>query len=591
MQTVASICAIERFALGLTLLASCCAADEPRRAGPPVSPAGAGAAVTVAAKQTSAAPLVVILIVDQLPAWLLAERLELLPDDGGFARLQRGGLYARELRYEHATTSTAPGHAALHTGLPSGSSGIYANERFDSARKAVSIMADDTSRLVIDGALPVSSSSARSLLVPTLADALREQRPSAQIFSFSLKDRSAILGGGRHPNASVWYDTSRGIFVTSSAFAEALPTFVRDFNQGLGPRQRASWTPLDAEWIAAHARTPDAQPGEALAGLGNVFPHDLGRSESPAALFRATPFADQALLELGLSALAAGKAEAPRLLVISLSAFDYVGHFFGPDSWESWDALLRLDRSLAAFLQDIERRFGDNVSVLLSADHGSPPLPETAGNLRARPWCKKAGADPYQRPCTRGERLFRGPIENSLHTVAREAVGTGDWIAAVIEPFVYYTPAAKELPSGLRAKLDRAVVAGLEKTPGVARAFPVGALPKPCPLASDESIEALVCRSLSPNAGDVYIVSAPGSFFDPGQDPGRGVNHGSPYLYDRAVPLLVRARGCSAGLVLSTPVHPADFVRTAARLLGVEPPAAAAHGHDLCPQSTKALAQ
>ena len=52
------------------------------------------------------------------------ERWPALPSDGGFARLQREGLYVRELRFAHAVTETAPGHAALYTGAVPRATGI-----------------------------------------------------------------------------------------------------------------------------------------------------------------------------------------------------------------------------------------------------------------------------------------------------------------------------------------------------------------------------------------------------------------------------------------------------------------------------------
>ena len=64
--------------------------------------------------------------------------------------------------------------------------------------------------------------------------------------------------------------------------------------------------------------------------------------------------------------------------------------------------------------------------------------------------------------------------------------------------------------------------------------------------------------------------------------PGAGTSHGSPYLYDRAVPLLVRAPGrVKAGVVRTRPVAFMAFARTAAALLDIPPPAAAAPGEDL----------
>jgi arylsulfatase A-like enzyme len=78
------------------------------------------------------------------------------------------------------------------------------------------------------------------------------------------------------------------------------------------------------------------------------------------------------------------------------------------------------------------------------------------------------------------------------------------------------------------------------------------------------------------------VVPRPGTFFDVGYAPGHGTSHGSPYLYDRAVPLLVRAPGrVPAGATRDSPVAAAAFARTAAALLGVPPPKAARAAADL----------
>lgn len=81
-----------------------------------------------------------------------------------------------------------------------------------------------------------------------------------------------------------------------------------------------------------------------------------------------------------------------------------------------------------------------------------------------------------------------------------------------------------------------------------------------------------MCRSIVPGGpGDIYVVTRPGSFFDPDtSEPGRGANHGTPYLYDRSVPLFVRAPGrVPAGAVIDDPVSFTAFSRTASSLLGV----------------------
>jgi hypothetical protein len=82
-----------------------------------------------------------------------------------------------------------------------------------------------------------------------------------------------------------------------------------------------------------------------------------------------------------------------------------------------------------------------------------------------------------------------------------------------------------------------------------------------------------VCRSFVPGgAGDLYVLVKAGSFFDPDVVVGKGTSHGSPYLFDRSVPLLVRAPGhAAAGRVVEEPVSFRAYARALATLLGVEP--------------------
>src|SRR3989475_10829269 len=79
----------------------------------------------------------------------------------------------------------------------------------------------------------------------------------------------------------------------------------------------------------------------------------------------------------GVRTLGLGSRGAVDLLSVSLSTTDYVGHAFGPDSREIHDQVLRLDRSLGLFLQQLLVRYGSgNVLIVLTADHGVTPFPE-----------------------------------------------------------------------------------------------------------------------------------------------------------------------------------------------------------------------
>ncbi len=168
------------------------------------------AKATSPAKAAAAAPatrLLVTIVVDQLAAWIAAERWPELPPDGGFARLRREGLYVRELRYDHAVTDTAPGHSALYTGAVPRDSGIIGNDLIrESDGATVSILTDPRSQLLVaaGGGVPAKAlpgASLAALTVDTLADVLARRDGQARIYSFSLKDRGALFGGGTTPDA------------------------------------------------------------------------------------------------------------------------------------------------------------------------------------------------------------------------------------------------------------------------------------------------------------------------------------------------------------------------------------------------------
>jgi hypothetical protein len=523
-------------------------------------------------------PVVVTIVVDQLAAWIVEERLAGLPADGGFARLRREGTWVPRMDYGFAATETSPGHASLYTGRLPSESGIFANMVLDANGEPVGITTSERSRLLMPPPLPATdpatpAAGLERLRLETLADRLRAAHADAYIVSLSVKDRGAIFAGGRRPDASLWYDSKRQTFVTATSVARQFPAWAVPVAgpDPIGKALGSLWSPLDPKYVAGVARVSDDAPGEGdLGGYSRTFPHRVARTAIPGSAWRAGPGPDRILVDMALAALAARPRErGPTLLAISFSSLDYVGHVFGPDSHEHLDTLLRLDRELARLFSGLDARYGrDGWAALLSADHGIPPLPEAA-RLR----CEGTGEDPYERPCKPGTRLFEDVLGEELRKAAAQELGSPGYVGAVVDPYVYLGPVALASENGrIRALawLERA----LEARPEIREAFIVGDLPSECP--EEQTTLALVCRTVP--RGDpllrnsVAMVLEPGSFFDTEWVPGCGANHGSPYRYDRLVPLFARAPGkVEAGTVDSRELSFTTFTRTAADLLGIEP--------------------
>jgi Type I phosphodiesterase / nucleotide pyrophosphatase len=571
--------------IGVTLLvlAACGGPQEqPRAPGKDAGPA-APLAADAGAVPTARSPFVVAIIVDQLSAWVAASRFPELPKDGGFARLIGEGTWVKTMRYPYAVTDTAPGHTSLHTGRVPAESGIFGNELPGPiGGYRISVLRDETVRAVgAEGVRQSPGSSAARLRVDTVADRLRAAHPDALVVSISVKDRGAILPAGKHPTHVLWFDSWIDSFVTSTAFTDTYPRWARgvgDPKAIIAARARP-WELTDAAWVKAHAATPDNAPGEGdLDGLGITFPH-VGKTGNT---FRGLPAGDAMIAELGLAAIGAEYDPArPTLLLLSFSASDVVGHVFGPDSWEAWDHLLKLDTVLAAVIESLDRRVGAPVSFVLAADHGNISMPEVAPERAG----VKCGADPYERPCSTGTRLGPNALRDELIVAMKTTLGPGDWVRGLADPYVFLTPAARALPEPRRALLDRTLRTTLAKHPAIAEVLDVRTLQTQCPVAlaralgvpdrarAGEDVLTLVCRSWSDGvgAGDYYVIPRPGSFFDGEIVAGKGTSHGTPYLYDRTVFMLIRAPGVvDAGAVVDDPVDFAAFAAVESALVGLD---------------------
>lgn len=535
--------------------------------------------------------IVVAIVIDQLPMWLAVERWGGLPPTGGFSKLLAEASAVAELHHGQSQSSTAPGHAALFTGCTPRDSGITANGRLDDSGKYESFLADPQTKLVTAaGPVDRTSSSVRALQVPTVADALKEQRPGALVVSLSMKDRGAIFGAGRKPDAVLWFDAATDALVTSTAYANEPPAWAKGFAaSGAGAKYRQeAWIPLDPKWLAGRTDLPAPDLGQGdFHGLGAKFPHDVAKSTKPPSAFLATPFADTMLIDAAIAAVDhVASSKGPALVSVSLSATDYVGHMFGPDAPEAWDHMLRLDAELARLFSHLDERLGSKrYAVVLSSDHGVASTPEVMN----QGFCGRPDKDRFERRCDKSFRLYERDLAKVAEDAADKAGGPGDWVLGANEPFVVLRPSTRALPKDKLDPIAAAIQKALAAVPGVARVVDVRNAPAQCPSPEDESMDALVCRSTrGATGGDFFIVPKPGVFTESGYVEGDGVNHGTPYLFDRAVPLVVRAPREAAMQPSATKsfdskvvVDQRAFAKTIAGLVGIDAPACAAQGTDL----------
>lgn len=510
-----------------------CGAPAPPRTGPP-----------------EPRPRVVVAIVlDQLATQTLERHLPHLPNDGALRHGIARGAFHHRVVYPYAGTYTAAGHAAIATGAPPAVSGVVANEVYDRERARVVPIVDDGEHAV--HGVRDAYASPRALRAETVADVLA-RTTEGRVVSVSIKDRAVVFTAGREPDLALWYDARLPGYTTSTFYGE-VPAWLEAWQREhpidalLTP-----WVAEDPALLARVAGADDAEGEGDWDGLGVTFPHDPRASDDPYSVLRATPQSSEHLLELAAEAArraGLGEDDVPDLLVLSISSTDYVAHTFGPDSWEYLDNLIRVDRALAAFLERLERERGP-IAVLLTSDHGGAPLPERSGTGRVMP-----------------DVIARG-----LEAELDRALGEGDWVSAFVQPFVYLSEPARE-DEARRERAVEAAIAWLSTRPEIG--FAADAIDALGWRDDADPLRRAIGLSVADDPeGDVFVVPREGFVVDEDMPRGFGTSHGTPWSYDRSVPVILWGAGV-AHLETDAPLPQGHVASTLAALLGVAPPAAA----------------
>ncbi len=505
--------------------------------------------------------LLLFVTVDQLRYDYL-QRLEGdLP--GGLGRLLREGVSFDSAYHGHAITTTGPGHASLATGTYPRRSGIVDNQWFDRDTKRLVNCVEDREVQTLGSSLP--GRSPRQLLVDTVADWMKSRDPAGKVFAASRKDRGAILPAGRKADGAFWYDSGTGRFVTSSYYMSGYPRWVDHFHRDHGPERffGQAWEPLTTDpELGQRARFEALDAG----AFAHGFPHSLGGlSLSPDSRFFSdfgtSPLMDGYLVEFVESLVIAeelGSDDRMDFLGVSFSALDSVGHEFGPNSPEALDALLRLDEALGRLLGFLEQRVGEEgVWVVLSADHGVVPLPEFQAAAKLPGQRVRTQDVLCHQRAGRALQARLGPLEG--------------WVEGL-----YLDRRALQQSGRKPAQVEEWFSAELEKCEPVQKVWTRAELePEPPP---GDLYRRLYHNSFHPQRSADLLVQWREYWLASG---GRGTTHGSPYSYDRHVPLILRLPGVAPQRI-TQPVETVDLAPTLWALLGL-PPQGRTDGRDLSP--------
>ncbi|WP_333876574.1 alkaline phosphatase PafA [Flavobacterium sp.] len=321
--------------------------------------------------------LVVGIVIDQMKMEYLY-RFQNDFSESGFKRLMNEGYTFHNMHYNYMPTYTAPGHASIYTGTTPAIHGIVSNEWFHrTLKKEVYCTDDESVTTLVPGTEKEGKMSPKNLQSTTITDELKlATNFKGKVIGLSIKDRGAILPAGHFADWAFWY-TKTGEFISSSFYGNQLPGWVDEFNK---EKQYLSY--LNSGWSllkpieAYNESLPDANNYEGkLYKKPAVFPYDLKEmyNGNDAGVLRVTPFGNDVLANLAKRAIekeGLGKDDITDFLAVSFSSTDYIGHTFGPRSIEIQDTYLRLDLTIADFLNYLDKTVGKgNYLVFMTADH------------------------------------------------------------------------------------------------------------------------------------------------------------------------------------------------------------------------------
>jgi arylsulfatase A-like enzyme len=282
----------------------------------------------------------------------------------------------------------------------------------------------------------------------------------------------------------------------------------------------------------------------------------LGRAAGDTNGFRPTPQFDGAVLALAaglVRELKLGRDSAPDVLSIGLSATDYVGHTYGTGGQEMCLQLLELDREIGDFLAQLDR-WGIDYAVALTADHGGLDIPErlNAKGVADAAWVDSALGAQRLGQAVAASTGLKGPII---------AFGgpSGD---------IFIDPA---LHGPDRAKARDALLAAYRAHPQVQAVFTKAQIASTSAPSGDPVRWSLIQRVRASfdaeRSGDLYVVLKP--HIMPILDTTRYVaTHGSPWDYDRRVPILFWRKGMGPG-PREEAIDTVDIMPTLAATLGL----------------------
>lgn len=465
----------------------------------------------------------------------------------GFKRMFAEGFDYQNTWVDHAITVSHAGHVTLATGNYPRTHGIVDAAFYEKKGDIVDFTEGfNDSTYSLAGSPAIKSISLKKVITPGLAEWVKRKDPSSKIFCVGTGNISSALYCFHKDEPVFWYNLDLGKYVTSTYYTNIIPGWITDFND----KQLPQYFSMSKEWKNIvpeeflDLSNIDSASFERL-GRKHVFPYVASERVQKENLYKGwitfTPFIDNATLALakkGIESLAMGQRSSTDYLSIVLSQLDNTNHDFGPSSLESFNVLMQMDNALGDFYKYLDEKVGKgNYVVALSADHGFPEIPEQI--LQKGTWAKRIKENEIEDIL----REVKSVKENSKN-MGKEQIAEN--IKTYLKKLDFVADAYT--PKQLNSKTSRDNFLELYK-----KSYREDRVPR-LPFFSLNTFTSEIGKA------GVMVRLKENVIID--LDP---VIHGSPYDYDRSVPLLFMGMGVKNGFS-KVKTHTTDVAPSLAKL-------------------------
>lgn len=450
--------------------------------------------------------------------------------ENGLRKLLNEGTFFQNASYQYMLTQSAPGHATVSTGAEPAYHGITSDNWYLPLKNELIYCTKDISVNPVGGSFESGLHSPLNLQSSTFSDELKMATGKrAKVFAVGIKENSVIFSAGHSADGAYWYDNTTGTMMTCTYYNDSLPDWITDFNAMKYPESY-----LNNQWAISRPLTDyfdciaDSNAFETGFGGKNYFPYDLKKMSSKNrsgssrdySLLRETPLGNSYTTRFAIDLIEnedLGKDDITDFLSICYTSTDYIGHRFGPSSFEMADAIFRLDEDIEDLLKFLIDSLGKkNILVYFTSAHGISELPAVLNNNRI--------PSGYFRQ-NQALQLLRSYL-NAVY-------GEGDWVKGYSEKQIFLNRTLIEDAKIPLEDIQKKVARFLVQFSGVASAYPYSAFE-----ANDfgnGNLKRIVNNFSPQRSGDVIVTLNSGWVEKEGD---QVTNHNSPYEYDSHVPLI-----------------------------------------------------